>query len=352
MTDFFKDLSSGLKNEYAGLASDGIAAGDISGYLSTGSYMLNALLSGSIYGGIPSNKITVFAGEEATGKTFFILAVCKYFLDRFDNGVVVFFESESAISKGMLEERGMDTNRIMVFPVATIQEFRTQSLKVLENYEKMSEANRRPMIIVLDSFGMLSTTKEVEDTLDGSETKDMTRAQIAKATFRVLTLKLGKLDVPLLATNHTYQGIGMFAKKEMGGGSGLKYSASNIVFLGKRKEKDGNEIIGNIIRCTLNKSRITRENSQIEILLTYDRGLDKYFGLVDLATEIGIFKKVATRIELPDGTKTFRSTIIKNPEKYFTLDILKQLDKAANKKFSYGKAEEEDVPEIDTDDSV
>jgi RecA/RadA recombinase len=345
--DFFKSISTGLDNEYAGLAADGITAGDITGFLPTGSYMFNAMLSGDLFGGVPSNKITVIAGEEATGKTFFLLGIIKHFLDNNEQGMVVFFESESAISKAMLEERGLDTKRIMVVPVATIQEFRHQILKVVDNYEKMDVADRRPMMLSLDSFGMLSTTKEVEDTMEGSETKDMTRAAIAKALFRVLTLKLGKLDLPLLITNHTYQSMGMFSTKEMSGGTGLKYSASNIVFLGKRKEKDGasGPVIGSIVRCTLKKGRLTRENSQVEVMLTYDKGLHPYFGLTDLALEAGVFKKASTRIELPDGTTQFAKAINKSPEKYFTQDVMDELNKFAATKFLYG-----DSGEIEEDD--
>ena len=124
----------------------------------------------------------------------------------------------------------------------------------------------------------------------------MTRSQIVKSAFRVLTLKLGQANVPMIMTNHTYDVIGsMFPQKEMGGGSGLKYAASSIIYLGKRKEKDGTEVVGNIIHCKNYKSRITKENAQIDVRLTYKTGLDKYYGLLELAE--GVFKKVSTRYE-------------------------------------------------------
>jgi RecA/RadA recombinase len=187
---------------------------------------------------------------------------------------------------------------------------------------------------------MLSTTKEMEDTQAGKETKDMTRAQIVKAAFRVLTLKLGKAKVPLIITNHTYDVIGsMFPQKEMGGGSGLKYAASSIVYLSKRKEKDGTEIIGNIIHCKNYKSRLTKENKVVDVRLTYDKGLDRYYGLLDLALKHNIFKQVSTRIELPDGSKTFGKTINNDPTKYFTKEILKQLDEVCTKEFKYGETD-------------
>ena len=190
----------------------------------------------------------------------------------------------------------------------------------------------------LDSLGMLSTTKEVEDTADGKETRDMTRAQVLKAAFRVLTLKLGKAKVPMVVTNHTYDVVGsMFPTKEMGGGSGLKYAASSIVYLSKKKEKDGTEVIGNIVHCKNHKSRITVENKMVDVRLTYNKGLDKYYGLLDLALKYDIFKSVSTRIELPDGTKQYAKTINNDPEKFFTEDIMKQLDECADKEFKYGE---------------
>ena len=349
MSDFLKDVIKETGNEYASLVSDG-ASGDVDSFIDTGSYIFNALLGGSINRGLPSNKITAIAGESATGKTFFVLGMCKNFLDKNPDGGVIFFESESAVTKDIIEERGIDSSRMVIMPVTTVQEFRHQAITVLDRYIEQDPSDRKPLLLVLDSLGMLSTTKEMEDTQAGKETKDMTRAQIVKAAFRVLTLKLGKAKVPLIITNHTYDVVGsMFPQKEMGGGSGLKYAASSIIYLSKRKEKDGTEIIGNIIHCKNYKSRLTKENKVVDVRLTYDKGLDRYYGLLDLALKHNIFKQVSTRIELPDGSKTFGKTINNDPTKYFTDDILKQLDDVCSREFKYGETENNN-PETAQDD--
>ena len=336
MSDFLKDIIKETGNEYASLVSDGVEAGDVDTFIETGSYIFNALLSGSIYGGLPANKITALAGESATGKTFFLMGIVKNFLDSNPDAGVIYFESESAITKQMVIDRGIDPERMVILPVTTVQEFRTQSLKVLDSY--LMKADKRPMLMGLDSLGMLSTTKEVEDTSSGKETRDMTRAQVLKAAFRVLTLKLGKAKIPMVITNHTYDVVGsMFPTKEMGGGSGLKYAASSIVYLSKKKEKDGSEVIGNIIHCKNHKSRLTQENKMVDVRLTYNKGLDKYYGLLDLALKYNMFKQVSTRIELPDGTKQYAKTINNDPEKYFTKDVMDLLEEASAKEFRYGK---------------
>ena len=335
MSDFLKDIIKETGNEYASLVSDGVEAGDVDTFIDTGSYIFNALLSGSIYGGLPANKITALAGESATGKTFFLMGIVKNFLDSNPDAGVIYFESESAITKQMVIDRGIDPARMVILPVTTVQEFRTQSLKVLDSY--LIKSDKRPMLMCLDSLGMLSTTKEVEDTSSGKETRDMTRAQVLKAAFRVLTLKLGKAKIPMVITNHTYDVVGsMFPTKEMGGGSGLKYAASSIVYLSKKKEKDGTEVIGNIIHCKNHKSRLTQENKMVDVRLTYNKGVDKYYGLLDLALKYNMFKQVSTRIELPDGTKQYAKTINNDPEKYFTKDIMDLLDEAASKEYKYG----------------
>ncbi len=336
MTDFLKSVIKDVGNEYATLVVDG-TSGDNDTYIDTGSYIFNALLSGSLNGGLPANKITALAGESATGKTFFLMGIVKNFLDANPDAGVIYFESESAITKQMIVDRGIDPNRMVMIPVTTVQEFRTQAIKVLDSYLAQDESDRKPLFLCLDSLGMLSTTKEVEDTAEGKETRDMTRAQVLKAAFRVLTLKLGRSKVPMVVTNHTYDVVGsMFPTKEMGGGSGLKYAASSIVYLSKKKEKDGTEVIGNIVHCKNHKSRLTIENKMVDVRLSYSGGLDRHYGLLDLALKHGIFKSVSTRIELPDGTKTFGKTINNDPEKFFTEEVMEKLEEAADKEFRYG----------------
>ena len=337
MEDIFSNLLKETGNEYAAIAEEGIEAGDITGYISTGSYSLNALLSGSINGGIPANKVTAFAGEPSTGKTFYALNIVREFQKTDPKAFVYYFESESAISKQMLIDRGIDVKRIGILPVATVQEFRTQAIKILDRYMELKDAP--PMLFVLDSLGNLSTDKEIADMTDGKDTRDMTRAQLIRGAFRVLTLKLGKAKVALIVTNHVYDVTGAYVPiKKMGGGSGLEYAASTIVFLSKKKDKTDNEITGAIVTAVLKKARLTIENKKVETLLEYSEGLDPYYGLIDLAEKYGIFKKVSTRYEMPDGTKVFESAILKNPEKYFTDDIMKQLDEKCKDEFLYGKS--------------
>ena len=296
------------------------------------------MLSGSIHGGLPSNKITALAGESATGKTYFAMGIVKTFLDSNPDAGVIYFESESAITKELIVSRGIDADRMVIVPVSTVQEFRHSVLKILDSYLLQNESDRQPLFLCLDSLGMLSTTKEMEDTSQGKETRDMTRAQVLKAAFRVLTLKLGRAKVPMLVTNHTYDVVGsMFPTKEMGCGSGLKYAASSIIYLSKKKEKDGTEVIGNIIHCKNHKSRLTVENKMVDVRLTYDKGLDRHYGLLELAEKYGVFKKVSTRYELPDGTKQFGKTILNDPQTYFTEEIMVKIEEAAQKEFKYGK---------------
>ena len=182
--DFLKNIAKTAGNEYAALVSEGVEAGDVDSFIDTGSYIFNALLSGSIYGGLPANKITAVAGESATGKTFFVMGMVKSFLDANPNAGVLYFESESAITKQMVIDRGIDPNRMVILPVTTVQEFRTQAIRVLDDYLKQDEADRQPIMLCLDSLGMLSTTKEVDDTAEGKETRDMTRAQVLKSCIQ------------------------------------------------------------------------------------------------------------------------------------------------------------------------
>jgi len=349
MSDFLRGMVKISGNELANTLDDGLS-GEISGFLDTGSYAFNALLSGSLYGGIADNKIIALAGESATGKTFFTLSIVSKFLADNPDGVALYFDSEQAVTTEMFKSRGIDMKRVAVFPVGTVEEFRHQAIQIVDNYRALPKDKQKPMMMVLDSLGMLSTKKEVEDTASGKDVRDMTRAQVVKATFRTLTLKLGAAGIPLIMTNHTYDVVGAYIPtKEMGGGSGLKYAASTIVYLSKKKVKDAdNTVIGNIIHCKLYKSRLTKENSMVDVLVTYDSGLNPYYGLLDLALEFGIFKKVSTRIELPDGSKAFEKTINENPDKYFTKEVMDELEKMVGLHFKYGSSVERDADEGET----
>jgi len=335
--DFLKDIVKEIGDDFTQLASD---IDETERYVDTGSYIFNGLVSGSIFGGVSGNKITAIAGESSTGKTFFSLAVVKNFLDSNPDGYCLYFDTEAAVNKGVLESRLSleQLKRLVVVNVVTIEEFRTKALKAIDIYLKTDTADRKPCMFVLDSLGMLSTEKEIRDALDDKQVRDMTKSQLVKGAFRMLTLKLGQANVPLIVTNHTYDVIGAYVPtKEMGGGSGLKYAASTIIYLSKKKEKDGKEVIGNIIKAKTHKSRLSKENKQVEIRLYYDeRGLDKYYGLLELGEIGGLWKNVAGRYEI-NGKKVYAKAIYKDPEEYFTPDVMQALDEIAQKEFSYGE---------------
>tara|TARA_R110000822_G_scaffold222546_2_gene355935 strand:- start:759 stop:1796 length:1038 start_codon:yes stop_codon:yes gene_type:complete len=342
------DLIKESGNKYASIVDNGLAGADISGFVDTGCYIFNAILSGSIYGGIPDNKIIAIAGESATGKTYFTLGIVAKFLRDRPDGVVLYFDSEQAVTSDMIRGRSIDPKRVAVMPVSTVEDFRFQAIKIVNKYTGLPKSEKKPMMIVLDSLGMLSTEKEMTDTAEGKLTRDMTRAQVIKATFRVLTLKLGDAGIPMIMTNHTYDQVGsMFPTKQMSGGAGLKYAASTIIFLSKKKVKEGIDVIGNIIHCKNYKSRLTKENAMVDVMLNYDSGLHPYYGLLDLAEKYNIVKKVSTRYEFPDGSKAYEKSIYKEPKKYFTEDIMKQLEDVASKEFMYGSDEVSEEISID-----
>jgi len=334
--DFLKDIVKEIGDDYTKLASD---IDETETYVDTGSYIFNALVSGSIFGGVSGNKITAIAGESSTGKTFFSLAVVKNFLDSNPDGYCLYFDTEAAVNKSLLASRGVDLDRTVVVNVVTIEEFRSKALRAVDIYLKAPVEERKPCMFVLDSLGMLSTEKEITDALNDKQVRDMTKSQLVKGAFRMLTLKLGQANIPMIVTNHTYDVIGAYVPtKEMGGGSGLKYAASSIIYLSKKKEKDGTEVVGNIIKAKTAKSRLSKENKDVEIRLYYDeRGLDRYYGLLELGEIGGLWKNVAGRYEI-DGKKLYAKQILAEPQKYFTPEVMQALDETAQKEFSYGES--------------
>ena len=333
--DFLKEIVKEVGGEYTQLAAD---IDDTEQFVDTGSYIFNGLVSGSIFGGVSGNKITAIAGESSTGKTFFSLAVVKNFLDSNPDGYCLYFDTEAAVNKSLLESRGIDLNRVVVVNVVTVEEFRSKALKAVDIYLKKATEDRKPCMFVLDSLGMLSTEKEITDALNDKQVRDMTKSQLIKGAFRMLTLKLGQANIPMIVTNHTYDVIGAYVPtKEMGGGSGLKYAASTIIYLSKKKEKDGTEVVGNLIKAKTHKSRLSKENQDVTVRLYYDeRGLDRYYGLLELGESAGLWKNVAGRYEM-NGKKVYAKVILNDPETYFTPEVMQQLDAAARKIYSYGE---------------
>jgi len=342
MSDILNSLIKESGNKYASLVSNGLPGSDVEKYMDTGCYILNGLLCGDIYGGIPDNKIIALAGEQATGKTYITMGIIAKFLNDNPEAFVLYFDSEQAVTSEMFKRRGIAPDRVAVFPVGTVEEFRKQAITIVDKYLELPKEKQKKMMIVLDSLGMLSTSKEMNDTAEGKEVRDMTRAQVIKATFRVLTVKLGFAKIPMLLTNHTYDVVGSYVPtKEMGGGTGLKYAASIIVYLSKKKDKDSSgEVVGNIIHCKLYKGRFAKENQMVDVRLNYETGLDPYYGLIDLALKHGILSKSGTRIEFPNGVKVFEKNVYEEPEKYFTNDLMDKINEAASKEFKYGSIEE------------
>lgn len=330
--------------------------------LDTGSYILNALVSGSLYGGIPQNRITALAGQSATGKTFFALSVIKTFLESHPDAEVGFFDSEYALSDDMIADRGIDGSRIINLPVSTVEQTEHQMTQILDerlgkNDDSVKDprayaAQQPPLMLVLDSLGQLATEKETSDVSEGVVKDDVgRRAKAIKRLFRVVGTKLGAANVPLIFTNHTYKEItAMYPQEVMGGGEGGYYAASTIIGLTKKKEKEGSEVVGNVIHCKLLKSRFTKENAVVDTLLRYDTGLNRYYGLVDFAIKCGIFKKAARRIELPDGTKLFSKAILDDPERVFTADVMDRLESAVKAHFSYGSSLGDDAADSGSGD--
>ena len=179
--DFLKDIVKEIGGEYTQLASD---IDETETFVDTGSYIFNALVSGSIFGGVSGNKITAISGETSTGKTFFSLAVVKNFLDNNPTGYCLYFDTEAAITRSLLESRGIDTTRVVVVNVVTVEEFRGKALKAVDLYLKKPEGERNACMFVLDSLGMLSTSKEINDALNDKEVRDMTKSQLIKGAFR------------------------------------------------------------------------------------------------------------------------------------------------------------------------
>jgi RecA/RadA recombinase len=278
----FADLNKEMSkiSEY-GETMDKSTISAIDHYIPTGNYMLNMCLTASLFGGYPNNRAIALAGPSGTGKTFLTLNAVKQAQDL--GYSIVYYDSENAVDRDLIEKFGIDSSRFRYEPCNTVQEFRTSVTAITEVLiEQKSKGAELPKIMmVLDSAGNLATQKEIDDAKTGSDKSDMTRARLLKSTFRILMTKLGICKIPLLFTNHTYQTQEMFSKTVSGGGTGPEYAASIILFLSKAKLKDGGdgkEQTGIIVTAKPNKNRFAKPKP-VKFHLSFTKGMNPYVGL-------------------------------------------------------------------------
>lgn len=247
--------------------------------------MINAALSGSVDGGLGSG-LTVLAGPSKHFKTSFALLMAASYLKKYDDAVLLFYDSEFGSPQAYFESFGIDAGRVLHTPVTNIEELKFDLVHQLNEIERKDK-----VIVVIDSIGNIASKKEVEDAENMKSVADMTRAKALKGLFRMITPTLTLNDIPLLAINHTYQTQEMFSKAVVSGGTGVMYSSDNVWIIGRRQEKTGTEVSGYNFIINIEKSRFVKEKSKIPISVSWEGGIEKWSGLVDVAMEGGYVVK-------------------------------------------------------------
>ena len=247
--------------------------------------MLNVALSGRVDGGLTSG-LTVLAGPSKHFKTSFALKMAGAFLDANPEAVMLFYDSEFGSPQSYFTNFGIDTDRVLHVPVMNVEELKFDLIGQLENLDKKDK-----VIIVIDSVGNLASKKELEDAINEKSVADMSRAKALKGLFRMTTPYLTMKSIPLIAINHTYKEIGLFPKDIVSGGTGIYYSADNIWILGRRQNKTGTEVTGYDFIINVEKSRFVKEKSKIPISVSWDGGIERYSGLLDVALAGGFVVK-------------------------------------------------------------
>ena len=242
---------------------------------------VNVALSGKLDGGLTPG-LTVFAGPSKHFKTAFAMLLAKAYLDKYEDGVILFYDSEFGAPQQYFDTFEIDTNRVIHSPITDIEQLKHDSMQQLNNLERGDH-----VMIIVDSVGNLASKKEVEDALDGKSVADMTRAKQMKSLFRMITPHLTIKDIPAIVVNHTYKEIGLFPKDVVSGGTGIYYSADNIYIIGRRQQKTGTEITGYEFIINVEKSRFVREKSKIPVEVSWEAGISKWSGLLDMAIESG-----------------------------------------------------------------
>jgi RecA/RadA recombinase len=247
--------------------------------------MINVALSGRLDGGLTPG-LTVFAGPSKHFKTAFALLLAKSYLDKYEDAAVLFYDSEFGSPQSYFTSFGIPTDRVIHTPITDIEQLKHDSMAQLSNIERGDH-----LIIIIDSVGNLASRKEVEDAIDGKSVADMSRAKQLKSLFRMVTPHLTLKDIPMIVVNHTYKEIGMFPKDIVSGGTGVYYSADNIFIIGRQQEKEGTEIVGYNFIINVEKSRYVREKSKIPVEVSFEGGISKWSGLLDVALNGGFVTK-------------------------------------------------------------
>jgi len=240
---------------------------------------INIALSGKLDGGLTPG-LTMWAGPSKHFKTAFSLLMAKSYMDKYEDAALLFYDSEFGTPQSYFDSFGIDTDRVLHTPLTDIEQLKFDVMKQLTELERGEH-----LIIVIDSIGNLASKKEVEDALSEKSVADMSRAKQVKSLFRMVTPHLSLKDIPMIVVNHTYMEIGMFPKAIVGGGTGSYYSADNIFILGRQQEKEGTEITGYNFIINVEKSRYVKEKSKIPVSVSFDGGISKWSGLLDIALE-------------------------------------------------------------------
>ena len=247
--------------------------------ITTGVPMVNVALSGKLDGGLTPG-LTMWAGPSKHFKTAFSLLMAKSYMDKYQDAVLLFYDSEFGTPIKYFETFGIDMDRVLHTPLTDIEQLK---FDIMQQFQGVDRGDK--LIVILDSIGNLASKKEVDDALEGKSVADMSRAKQVKSLFRMITPHLNLKDIPMIVVNHTYKEIGLYPKDIVGGGTGSYYSADNIFIIGRQQEKDGTEVTGYNFIINVEKSRYVREKSKIPIAVSFEGGIQKFSGLLDVAME-------------------------------------------------------------------
>jgi KaiC/GvpD/RAD55 family RecA-like ATPase len=366
----FNALKKASENEFA-FTIDEENPYDVDEWIDTGCYALNAVLSdGDIFKGIPSGKRVMISGESGVAKSLFIAVMTAAYLEQIPNSTIIFFESEASTVVDMAKKIGIPEDRMMVLPVGTVEDFRSQAMRILDKvvamnveiakknleiakFNKMKKnADKQKKVLlphkpifVLDSLGNLGTLAEnliiAEDKRKkGKQTRDMTRASLIRGMARSIALKIAMAQIPFLLTNHTYNTMSEYEPDETSGGGGVKYMSDISLILTKAKEKEGKNQTGIIITLQVRKSRYMKENKTVKILISFTRGMYRFSDLVNKARELDILKKDGNSFLMPPDydkeKKVAMADVRKHTSKYFKGDTLQLLRDAIKADFDFG----------------